>query len=88
MSALHWHCIDDGLAMDWHLMVGPTLRCPNRPPSRHFGRLPSITLVPCLLAELASDWQWIGVICANAYQSCVNPVSMNGSDRCDEGVFG
>ena len=72
-------------SMGWLNRVGGR---PNRPPSRHFGRLPSITLVPCLLAELASDWQWIGVFCANAYQSCVNPVSMNGSDRCDEGVFG
>ena len=29
---------------------------PNRPPSRHFGRLPCSALVPRLLTVVASDW--------------------------------
>ena len=88
MSALHWHCIDDGLAMDWHLMVGPTLRCPNCPPSRHFGRFPYSTLVRRSHVQTSSDRQRIGVICANVCQSCVDPVLMIGSDRCEERLFG
>ena len=75
--AMDWRWIGERLAMDWPNHP-PT--CPNHPPSRHFGRLPCSALVPRLLTGVASDWQWIGVICANACRTCVDPVLMIGSD--------
>ena len=69
--ATDWQRIEDGLvSVGWLDRVDGR---PNRPPSRHFGGLSYSTLVPCLLTELASDWYRIGVICANACRTCVDP---------------
>ena len=95
------HCIDTGLTMDLHKIgngfvtdlkrIGRGLKmvwCPIRPPSRHFGKSPYSTLVRRSHVQTSSDRQRIGVICANVCQSCVDPVLMIGSDRCEERLFG